>query len=183
MFKSLTKSFALPGLRIGYAIGNRDLVKRMSSLQYPWNINSLAQAAGIVALKDTDYMDKSREFISGEREFLFNSLKDIKGLKSFPSNSNFILCKLDKCVLKSAKALNIELIKRGMVVRDCGNFRGLDERFFRVEKRKKNENLKLIKALREVLRPSGVAHESVRRSSLRSLSAATPSLVKKFPTI
>lgn len=148
VLKSLTKSFALPGLRIGYAIGNRDLIKRISSLQYPWNINSLAQAAGVEALKDADYLDKSREFISGEREFLFNSLKDIKGLKSFPSSSNFILCKLEEYSIKSAKALNKKLIKKGIVVRDCSNFRGLDERFFRVAVRKRDENIKLIKALR-----------------------------------
>lgn len=150
VLRSLTKFFALPGLRLGYAVGHRDLVRRISDIQYPWNINSLAQAAGKEALEDSGYMNYSREYIAGEREFLFSGLKDIKGLKAFRPSSNFILCKLDVCAVKSAKVLNEKLIKKGLVVRDCGNFRGLNERFFRVAVRNRDENRRLITALKEV---------------------------------
>lgn len=151
VLKSLTKFFALPGLRLGYAVGHRDLVRSISDLQYPWNINSLAQAAGKEALKDSDYISYSREYIAGEREFLFGGLKGIKGLKTFDPSSNFILCKLDGCAVKSAKVLNERLIKKGLVIRNCGNFRGLNEKFFRVAVRKRNENNRLIMALKEIL--------------------------------
>lgn len=151
ILKSLTKFFALPGLRLGYAVGHRDLVRSISGLQYPWNINSLAQAAGRDALKDSAYMNYSREYIAGEREFLFSGLKDIKGLKAFSPSSNFILCKLDGCSVKSAKVLNKRLVKKGLVIRNCGNFRGLNEKFFRVAVRKRDENRRLITALKEVL--------------------------------
>ncbi len=151
VLRSLTKFFALPGLRLGYAAGHRDIVRRLSGLQYPWNINSLAQAAGKETLKDTGYMDHSRRYIEKEREYLFGGLKDIKGLKAFSPTSNFIFCKLESCAIKSAKVLNEELIKRGLAVRDCGNFRGLDEKFFRAAVRKRNENRRLITSLKEVL--------------------------------
>ena len=151
VLRSLTKFFALPGLRLGYAVGHSDLVRKISGLQYPWNINSLAQAAGREALEDSDYMSYSREYIAGEREFLFSGLKDIKGLKAFSPSSNFVLCKLDGCAVKSAKVLNERLVKKGLIIRDCGNFRGLNEKFFRVAVRKRDENNSLIMALKEIL--------------------------------
>jgi len=151
VLRSLTKFFALPGLRIGYAISHRDLVKRISELQYPWNINSLAQAVGEEVLEDRGYMNKSREYVVKEKEYLFGRLKNIKGLKTYPPSSNFILCKLEDCAIKSAQVLNEMLLEKGLVVRNCSNFRGLNERFFRVAVRKRAENLKLIMALKEVL--------------------------------
>ena len=151
VLRSLTKFFALPGLRIGYAIANRDLVKRLSNLQYPWNINSLAQAAGEEVLKDRGYMNESREYVIKEKEYLFGRLKNIKGLKTYPPSSNFIFCKLEDWAIKSAQVLNERLLEKGLVVRNCANFRGLNQRFFRVAVRKRAENLKLIMALKEVL--------------------------------
>jgi len=151
IIRSITKFFALPGLRIGYLVAHRDFISRISGLQYPWNVNSLAQAAGIAVLKDSDYMAQSRRYILEEREFLLNSLKNISGLKTFPPSSNFILCKLEKCALKSAKVLNEKLSVRRIAVRNCANFRGLNEKFFRVGVKKRAENIKLITSLREVL--------------------------------
>lgn len=151
LLRSLTKFFALPGLRIGYAICHCEWVKRVSSLQYPWNLNSLAQAAGREVLKDKEYVYKSREYVIKEKEYLFDRLKDIKGLKVFSPSSNFILCKLEDCAIKSAEILNEKLIKKRMIVRNCSNFRGLNEKFFRVAVRKRAENLRLITTLREVL--------------------------------
>ncbi len=151
IIRSLTKFFALPGLRIGYVIGHRGFISKICAFQYPWNVNSLAQVAAEAVLKDRHYMDKTRKYVSAERRYLFSTLKEIKGLKAFPSSSNFILCKLDKCALKSARALNEQLIKRGIVVRNCSNFKGLDEKFFRLAVRRRKENLKLITALRETL--------------------------------
>lgn len=151
VLRSLTKFFALPGLRIGYAIGHRNLVKRISHLQYPWNINSLAQAAAEAVLKDKDYINASREYVAKEKGYLFGRLKSIAGLKVYPPSSNFILCKLEDCAIESAKVLNARLIKKGIVVRNCSNFRGLNQRFFRVAVRRRTENLKLIMAMKEVL--------------------------------
>lgn len=148
--RSLTKSFAIPGLRLGYMSAERGVIDQVRRLQYPWNVNSLAQVAGMAALKDRDFMIKSREYISSERSHLSGKLNEIKGLKVFPSDANFILCKLEGCSIKDAGRLNKELIKRGMALRDCGNFRGLDASFFRVAVRTHEDNHKLIEALRAI---------------------------------
>lgn len=151
VLRSLTKFFALPGLRIGYAVGHPNLIKSISGLQYPWNVNSLAQAAAERVLRDKNYINKSREYVTKERRYLFGRLKSINGLRVYSPSSNFIFCKLAGPAIKSAEVLNQNLLKKGMVVRNCSNFRGLDERFFRVAVRRRAENLKLIKALKEVL--------------------------------
>lgn len=151
IIRSLTKFFAMPGLRIGYMIGHRELVRRISRLQYPWNVNSLAQVAGEAVLEDADYMERTRRYVWRERRYLFNALKDIKDIKVFPSTSNFIFCKLEGSIVKSARALNKRLIKKRMMVRNCDNFRGLNKNFFRIAVRRRQENLKLIAALKEAL--------------------------------
>lgn len=151
ILRSLTKFFAIPGLRIGYLLGHRDLIKKILALQYPWNVNSLAQAAAEAVIRDREYMDKSKRYVDRERGYLFDELSRLEGLKVYIPSSNFILCRLDRCTIKSSKTLNERLIKRGIVVRNCGNFRGLSDRFFRVAVKKKQENKKLITALKEVL--------------------------------
>lgn len=151
VIRSLTKFFALPGLRIGYASGHRDVIRSICRLQYPWNVNSLAQQAAETALLDTQYMIKSIKYASSERQYLFHNLCGIKGLKTYPSTTNFILCRLVDCAVSSAAALNRILIKKNMVVRDCANFRGLDTSYFRLAVRTRHDNSRLISALKEAL--------------------------------
>lgn len=151
ILRSLTKFFALPGLRIGYAAGHEDLIKRLSARQYPWNVNALAQVAGEEVLKDRRYMRDSVKYVARQRAILSSQLKAIKGLKVYPASSNFIFCKLDQCEIKSAAELNQRLIRWGLYVRNCGNFRGVSEQFFRVAVRKESENRTLVLALKEVL--------------------------------
>lgn len=152
ILKSLTKSFAIPGLRLGYLIGHRDLISKMSEFQYPWNVNSLAQVIGEEVIKDRDYLKKSREFILKEKSYLYERLKNIKGLRPYPPSSNFVFCKLENSKYKSIKRLSRNLIKKGIMIRNCDNFRGLNGRFFRVAVRKRAENIKLISALEDALR-------------------------------
>lgn len=151
IIRSMTKFFALPGLRIGYVVGHREIIRKIRRFQYPWNVNSLAQIAALAVLQDKKYMIKSKEYVSKERQYLFRNLSGIKGLKLYPSNSNFVLCNLINSAVKSARILNEALVKKGIVVRNCSNFRGLSENFFRVAVRQRRENLKLISALKEVL--------------------------------
>lgn len=151
VLKSLTKFFALPGLRLGYLVGPTDLINKIAPLQYPWNINSLAQVAGEEVLKDKDYIKKSKEYIFEERKYLLANLKKAEGLKAYPSQSNFILCKLENGKIRRTEKLSRELIKRGIIIRRCHNFRGLNDRFFRVAVRKREENARLISAIKDVL--------------------------------
>ena len=151
VLRSLTKSFALPGLRIGYLTGNGALVDRIRRLQYPWNVSSLAQSASIEALKDKGYMERTREYIISQRSDLFENLRSLKGLRPYLPSANFILCKLGDCMVRDARGLKQALLKRGIAIRVCDNFRGLNNKFFRVAVRTREENKGLIAALKEVL--------------------------------
>jgi threonine-phosphate decarboxylase len=150
VLRSFTKFFALPGLRIGYLVAHKDLIKRLKQIQPPWSVNSIAQYLAKIILNDKDYIEKSRKLINEEREFLFNELATLKRLKPYPSEANFLLVKIIDSRLDSS-ILTDELIQKGILIRDCSNFRGLNGRYFRVAVRTHKENIKLINALREVL--------------------------------
>ncbi len=152
VLRSLTKFFAIPGLRLGYITGHRDLISKISLFSYPWNINSLAQVAGKAALSDYKYICKSRRFIKNERVFLFNKLKNINNIHAYPPSANFILCKIIKKKDSiNTKKLTEYLGKKGIMIRDCSNFRGLNDKFFRVAVKRRRENLKLVSNLKEIL--------------------------------
>lgn len=151
VLKSLTKFFALAGLRLGYLIGHRSIISQISKFQYPWNVNSLAQVVAREVIKDKAYLKISKAFILEERNYLFKNLKKIKGLKVYYPSSNFVFCKLENCKVQGSKDLSKKLFKMGIIIRSCHNFRGLDERFFRIAVRKRPENKGLISNLKEIL--------------------------------
>lgn len=151
VLRSLTKFFAIPGLRLGYLIGHRDLISKIAQFQYPWNVNALAQAVGREVLKDKDFILKSKEFVFKERRYLFDKLKRIKGLKVYPPSANFIFCKLKDANVSNAGMLTKRLIKQGVIIRNCDNFRGLNDKFFRVAVKNRKENILLVSNLRKIL--------------------------------
>lgn len=151
VLRSLTKFFALAGLRVGYLMSSREITKRIADFQHPWNVNVLAQAVSREVIKDKEYIRKSRALICRERDYLFGHLRSIKGIKVFTPSSNFILCKLEGSQIKSAKILQERLLRDRLLIRDCGNFRGLSENFFRVAVRTRRENRALISSMRQVL--------------------------------
>lgn len=147
VLRTFTKFFAMPGLRIGYLIAHKDTVRRLRQNQPPWSANILAQIAAKAALDNRGYIRKTRTFIEKERRFLFNELGKIKGLKPYPSAANFLLIKAVK-PMPGSKFLQKSLLKRGILIRDCSNFRGLGNKHIRVAVRTRKENMKLIKALK-----------------------------------
>jgi len=108
--RSLTKFFALPGLRLGYMVGNKNLIAKLSGYQFPWNINCFAQLP----------------------------------------TANFIFCRLDGVRLDSGRLCD-RLGRCGILVRDCSNFRGLDDKYIRIAVRKRGENEMLITELQKIL--------------------------------
>lgn len=151
VLKSLTKFFALAGLRLGYLIGHTKVIDRISGFRHPWNVNSLAQMAGEEALKDKKYIKETGEFMRKERAYLFDNLTRIEDLKVFPATANFFLCKLESARVRDAHDLSKKLIKQGILIRNCYNFRGLNNKFFRLAVRKRKENNRLLIALKEAL--------------------------------
>lgn len=149
VLRSLTKFFAMPGLRVGYLIAHKDIVKFIRQCQIPWSVNVFAQKAATVALSDKDYIDKTRVFIKNEKEFISDSIIKIRGLIPYPTVTNFILVKIENKNITST-LLRKKLIQRGILIRDCANFRGLTNKFIRIAIRTRNENRLLITALREI---------------------------------
>jgi threonine-phosphate decarboxylase len=150
ILRSFTKFFGIPGLRLGYVLAAPELVARLAVLQEPWSVNTLAQAAGRACLTEHDFMAQTRLLVHEERQYLWEGLAALQGLKAFPSAVNYLLVKLTRPGATAAQ-LRREMLDRRLIIRDAGNFRGLDERFFRVAVRRRHENDRLLQALKQCL--------------------------------
>ncbi|MDI6719374.1 MAG: histidinol-phosphate transaminase [Methanomicrobiales archaeon] len=142
--RSLTKSFSVPGLRIGYGFGDADLVERMEVIRLPWTVNACAEAFAIRAFAAYGELARSRERIAAERFRLIRGL-DALGLAHHPSSANFVLVHLPL----PAADLSACLLARGILVRDCTSF-GLAHSI-RIAVRTPEENDRLLEALAECL--------------------------------
>jgi threonine-phosphate decarboxylase len=137
-------------MRLGYLLAAPALIRRLAAVQEPWSVNTLAQAMGKACLKDHDYMVRSRALVSRERQYLLDGLKSLPGLAPFPGAVNYLLVKITRPEWTAA-TLQKALLSRKIIVRDSGNFRGLDERFFRLAVRRREENQRLLQALEQLL--------------------------------
>lgn len=141
VLRSLTKYYALSGLRIGYGVFPQPLIGLMQKFKEPWTINTLAQKAGIAALNDRRYQEKTVAVIAEAREFFEKGLSAL-GIPFVPSAANYYLLRLDK-----EQDVIGSLRKKGILVRDCSNFEGLDGAYIRVAVRSLTENAVLLKEL------------------------------------
>lgn len=147
--RSLTKSFGVPGLRLGFGIAGDCMAEVMNQTRLPWSISSLASAVGTHLLKQTDHLEKSREEISRELYWLTTELRSL-GLEPINSTVNFILVNVKSSGYRSAE-LAEKMICQKVLIRDCQSFPGLGDDYIRVAVRNREENKKLIKALRRVM--------------------------------
>lgn len=145
ILRSLTKSFGLAGLRVGYSVCNPTLAKELSAKKIPWNVNGLAQAAGIEVLHDTKHLARARALVRKERKFLWDSISKLNSFSVHKSDSNYFMINLHN--RDSTKFKDALLRKTGVLVRDCSTFRGMDSHHIRVAVRTHRENLQLLKAL------------------------------------
>lgn len=159
---SLTKAFAIPGLRLGCAVANAELAARMRALLPPWSVNTLAQAVGVAALQDTEYLCRTRAFVREQRETLAAELGSLPGLHVYPAEADFLLVR----TATDASALARRMLREGIAIRLCTNFEGLGTRFFRVAVRTAQENARLCKALRSALGFPAIAAPKCRAASI-----------------
>lgn len=144
VLKAFTKIFSMAGLRLGYAIfGSEEIADRVKRCGQFWSVSAPAQAAGIAALKETEHIRSTREFVKKERIFLSKSIAEL-GIKVFDSDANFLL-------LKHENPLYNALLKQKILVRNCANFIGLDDKFIRIAVKNHEENIAISDALRRII--------------------------------
>jgi threonine-phosphate decarboxylase len=146
ILRSFTKFFGIPGMRLGYVLAAPALIARLAAVQEPWSVGTLAQASGRACLADREFMARTRALVAEERQYLFQRLAAIKGLKPFPGAANYLLVKITRPDCTAAE-LRKTLLGHRVIIRDASNFRGLDERFIRVAVRRREENDRLLRAL------------------------------------
>ncbi len=144
ILKAFTKIYAMAGLRLGYMIsGSRELAETVRNTGQSWSVSVPAQLAGIAALKDTEYVDRSVSLIKKEREYLCRALKRPE-IRIYPSEANYLL-------LHCTKPLDKLLLERKIAVRSCDNYRGLDKSYFRIAVKNHSDNMRLVNAVNEIM--------------------------------
>lgn len=151
VLRGVSKFFAAPGLRLGYAVTtNRRLASLIKEKQNPWAVNSLAEEAGTLMFTDTEYIRMTRELIAAERSRVCRALTAIPGLKLYPPSANFILVRIRKDGI-NAEALFDAAIQNNMMIRNCASFVSLDERYFRFCFMQPADNDRLLACIRKVM--------------------------------
>lgn len=147
---SMTKRYAMPGIRLGYITANPQLLDRIRAVRMPWSVNALAVEAGLYLTAHPDTAPIDLAALLREAERLRGALDALPGLTALPTRTHFFLCRLDRgCAadLKQWLAVN-----HGILIRDAANFEGLDERYFRIATQTPEENSRLVAVIRQYLK-------------------------------
>ena len=145
IFKAFTKLYAMAGLRLGYCLcGDTALLEAMGRAGPPWSVSGPAQAAGLAALKETEYARSVRDLARTERPRLRAQLERL-GFRVVPGEANYLL-------FRSPVPLSGPLKRRGVLLRDCGNYRGLEDGWYRAAVRGREDNDRLAAALAEIMK-------------------------------
>ena len=148
VLRSLTKFYAIPGLRLGYVLnGDERAVARLRKHQMPWSINAFAALAGERVLNDHDYQQATLCWLAREGQRLYQALDEIDGLIVYPGRANYLFLRCERADIE----LQYALLQQRVLIRSCANYPGLDGRYFRVAVRSEAENQRLLAALRQVL--------------------------------
>ena len=148
VIRSLTKFFALAGIRAGFALAQPHVIVRMRAVQEPWSCNGLAQRLSIAALQDIEFQRKSLIWFREESKHFYPLLIQFPELKVFPSLANFFLMKLDD--KEDEKVFWNFMKSQGIYLRDMNDIVGLNNRYFRVALKDRRQNSILIDKLKEV---------------------------------
>lgn len=145
ILKAFTKLYAMAGLRLGYCLcADADLLRRMRDAGQPWPVSGPAQAAGIAALEETDYVESVRALIQAERPRLAEELSRL-GFRVIPGEANYLLFYTEMPLIGPLR-------ERGILLRDCGNYHGLGPGWYRTAVRTPEENRRFIAALEDIVK-------------------------------
>lgn len=145
--RAFTKIFAIAGVRLGYLVCANPQIRKNIEKQLPeWNVSVFAQKAGIAATTENEYRKKSVEVVKKEREYLIQKLRKL-GLKVHESDANYLL-------FYSEYPLAEALLKKGILIRDCQDYRGLKKGYYRITVKQREENEELIARISEIVCPN-----------------------------
>ncbi len=146
ILKAFTKMYAMAGIRLGYGLcSNIEFINKISSIGQPWNVSTVAQSAGVAALKENEFVYKTKKIIKENREYLLKELNSL-GFTTYNSKVNYILLKSPISDLKSKSE------KYGILIRSCANYRNLDDSFYRIAVKSKDDCERFIRAMKEIIK-------------------------------
>jgi histidinol-phosphate/aromatic aminotransferase/cobyric acid decarboxylase-like protein len=147
VIRSLTKLFAIAGLRLGYAVAAPDRLQRWHGWRDPWPVNGLAIAAGVAVMNDAvglqRWQRRVQQWVQQEGSWFRAQLDAIPGFKAYPSAANYLLIQGEQSLLE----LREQLAHQGVLLRDCRSFAGLGERWLRIGLQDRRGNQRILRAL------------------------------------
>ncbi len=145
LLRSFTKMYGIPGLRLGYGLcSDTELLERMEEVRQPWSVSIPAQEAGIAALDEQEWCRQVRSYVAEQRIWLAGELERL-GCNVYPSAANYLLFYLDQELMEPMKS-------KGILIRDCSNYRGLTKGYYRIAVKTEEENRQLIDAMKDALK-------------------------------
>ena len=147
VFHSLTKFFSLPGLKLGAVVGHPEIISRLRQLKEPWSVNRIAEKVAAKLIDCADYEDKVANLVRKERPRVFALLKRISGFQPFEPTANFLLAQWRQTA--ELDDFLLFMLRSGIHLRDCRNFPGLENNFFRLAIRQPEENDRLISIMQD----------------------------------
>ncbi len=146
ILKAFTKMYAMAGIRLGYGISfNKELIQKVSGIGQPWSVSTVAQKAGVQALKEIEFVNKTKFIIKENRQYLIKEIRTL-GFKVYDSKVNYVLFK------SSVKDLKLKLEKYGILIRSCSNYKNLDDSFYRIAVKSKEDCERFINSLKEIIK-------------------------------
>jgi threonine-phosphate decarboxylase len=145
ILRSMTKFFGFPGIRVGYSIASSEVTSRLKHFLPPWNVGIFPQTAALAALADAEHCRRTLALVGKERRYLANSLSKLSGVTVFEGSANYLMVRLNNGL--TAAWLQEKLLEELILTRDCSDFEGLDNRFFRVAVKGRAQNKKLLQAI------------------------------------
>ncbi|MUG70874.1 MULTISPECIES: cobyric acid synthase [Paenibacillus] len=171
VIRSMTKFYAVPGIRLGYAVAHPERIAELRRLQVPWSVNAPAQWIGAAALDDRDYAQRTLAWLKPAREQLVAGLRGL-GLQVYDSEVNFVLFSLRPLGLRIGD-LQREMGRRGILIRDASTFPGLDASYGRLAVKRPEDHRRLIAALREALEALLADGQAAGKASAAASSPAS----------
>lgn len=149
--QSMTKFYAIPGLRLGFVLANDEINHGLDLAKDPWNVNSLAQVAGIAALQDTHYQQNSVSYMAKANTALYQAIGELSGIKAFRPSVNFMLLDITETGLSSGEFCELAA-SYNILLRNCSNYRGLSDRYIRTAVKRMEDNEKLVQVLQQIMK-------------------------------